>query len=158
MAIHGFDVVVGMSPEAQFHTFFQVSYGWWRIQIRLFHSQWVLIKKSSEDWRGHKVKGRFETSLSYAYEFNVHCFVGHFRRVHASNPQMKWRLQQVLGLGQRQWWRPLTHRLWMVLNIFITPKPRCMVIGSFGPSSKCWFRPAYPQYHHNGRADFHLGL
>ena len=28
-------------------------------------------------------------ALSYAYDFNVHCYVGHLRRVHASNPPME---------------------------------------------------------------------
>ena len=35
--------------------------------------------------------GEGETSkgaLSYAHDFYVHCYVGHFRRVHASNPPM----------------------------------------------------------------------
>ena len=27
--------------------------------------------------------------MSYAYIFNVHCYVGHLRRVHASNPPME---------------------------------------------------------------------
>ena len=34
---------------------------------------------------GEKSKG----ALSYANNFNVHCFVGHLRRVHASQPAME---------------------------------------------------------------------
>ena len=42
-------------------------------------------KKSIEAGEGQRCKG----ALSYAYDFNVHCFVGHLRRVHASNPAME---------------------------------------------------------------------
>ena len=39
-------------------------------------------KKSGE---GEKSKG----ALSYAYDFNVQCYVGHLRRVHANTPPME---------------------------------------------------------------------
>ena len=45
-----------------------------------------MFQKSSEVRSGRKSKG----VLSYAYDFNVHCYVGHLRRrVHASNPPME---------------------------------------------------------------------
>ena len=42
-------------------------------------------RKALKSGEGEKSKG----ALSYAYDFNVHCYVGHLRRVHASNPPMK---------------------------------------------------------------------
>ena len=42
-------------------------------------------KKAIQAGEGQKCKG----ALSYAYDFNVHCFVGHLRRVHAGNPPIE---------------------------------------------------------------------
>ena len=46
-------------------------------------------RKALKSGEGEKSKG----ALSYAYDFNVHCYhqcyVGHLRRVHASNPPME---------------------------------------------------------------------
>ena len=42
-------------------------------------------KKALKSGEGEKSKG----ALSYAHDFNVDCYVGHLRRVHASNSPME---------------------------------------------------------------------
>ena len=42
-------------------------------------------KKALKAGEGQRSKG----ALSYAYDFNVHCYIGHLRRVHASNPPLE---------------------------------------------------------------------
>ena len=42
-------------------------------------------RKALKSGEGKKSKG----VLSYAYDFNVHCYIGHLRRVHASNQPME---------------------------------------------------------------------
>ena len=42
-------------------------------------------RKALKSAEGEKSK----RALSYAYDFNVHCYVGHLRRVHARNQPME---------------------------------------------------------------------
>ena len=69
-------------------------------------------------------------------DFNVHCYVGHHRYVQASNPPIEVEVTNSSGTKTKTMVKPLTHWQRMVLYIFITPKPRYMVNGSFGPGTK----------------------
>ena len=59
-------------------------------------------RKDLKSREGEKSKGALSQPLCYAYDFHVHCYVGHLRRVHASNPPMEVEVTDSSGTKTRR--------------------------------------------------------
>ena len=119
-------------------------------------------KKALKAGDGQRSKG----ALSHAYDFNVHCYVGHLRRVHASNQPMEVEVTNSPETMTKTMVKASNPSAVNGALYYYHSKTKMFSesINSdwfFGPGTKCSSLlkcPVYVQYHHDGIAGFHLGL